>query len=353
MRFLALNESWNKFLSESGAVFANGRVQDFGDPAAEQRAAAGAGVICDLSQHGLIAIEGQDAFTFLQGQLTCDMNEISPSRSRLGAWCSPKGRVLVLFRVVHLTNGMLLQLPASQIEETIKRLRMYVLRSRVSLKDVSDEFVRIGLTGESATKLLQSRYGSAPRSPDDVVAMGNDRLIRLHGVAPRYQFIGESAHAADLWRAAAGTLTPAGAQAWTLLEILAGVPEIGQSDQHLPQMINLDLLDAVSFNKGCFVGQEIIARTHHLGRLKRRMYLLSADVTEGVEPGAPILAAASGSEAAGQIVSSARRVDGNGVIALAVLRIDAAKSGDLRFANANGPRVQLLELPYSIPDLQQ
>ena len=340
-------------MSQSGAVFGNGLVQNFGDPDAEQLAAADAGIICDLGQRGLIAIEGQDAFTFLQGQLTCDMKEISHSRSRLAAWCSPKGRVLVLFRVVHITTGVVLELPASQMEETINRLRMYVLRSRVSLKDVSDDFVRIGLAGESATELLESRYGSAPQSPDDVVAAGNDRLIRLHGVTPRYKFIGDSAHAADLWRAAAGMLTPAGAQAWTLLEILAGVPEIRQSDEHLPQMINLDLLDGVSFNKGCFVGQEIIARTHHLGRLKRRMYLVCADVTERVDPGAPILAAASGFEAAGQIVSSARRADGNGVIALAVLRIDAAKTGDLRLANADGPRVQLLELPYSIPDLEQ
>lgn len=340
-------------MSQSGAHFANGWVQDFGDPAAEQLAAAGAGVVCDLSQRGLIAIDGQDAFTFLQGQLTCDMNEISNSRSRLGAWCSPKGRVLVLFRVVHLSNGVLLELPASQIEPTIRRLRMYVLRSRVSLREVSDEFVRIGLAGDSATKLLESRYGSAPPSPDDVVASGDDRLIRLHGVAPRYEFIGNSAHAADLWRAAAAMLTPAGARAWTLLEILAGVPEIGQSDQHLPQMINLDLLNGLSFNKGCFVGQEIIARTQNLGRLKRRMYLLSADATQSVDPGVPILAAASGSEAAGQIVSSARRADGNGVIALAVLRIDAARTGDLRLAAADGSRVQLLKLPYSIPDLKQ
>ncbi len=340
-------------MSQSGAIFANGWVQDFGDPSAEQLAAAGAGVICDLSQRGLIAVQGQDAFTFLQGQLTCDMNEISPSRSRLGAWCSPKGRVLVLFRVVHLSDGALLELPASQIEQTIKRLRMYVLRSRVSLKDVSDDFIRIGLAGESATKLLQSRYGSAPRSPDDVAAAGDDRLICLHGAAPRYEFIGHSDHAEDLWRAAAGMLTPAGAQAWTLLQILAGVPEIRQSDEHLPQMINLDLLDGVSFNKGCFVGQEIIARTHHLGRLKRRMYLLSTEVTERVDPGAPILAAASGSEAAGHVVSSARRADRNGVIALAVLRIDAAKTSDLRLANADGPRMQLLKLPYSVPGLEQ
>lgn len=348
-----MNEFWKKFLSESGAVFANGLVQDFGDPAAEQLAAAGTGVICDLSQRGLILVEGDDAITFLQGQLTCDMTEISHRQSRVGAWCSPKGRVLVLFRAVHTTSGVLLELPASQMEATLKRLRMYVLRSRVLLKDVSDDSVRVGLAGESSTALLESRYGSLPRSPDEVAAAGNGRLIRLRGVVPRYQFIGNAAEAVDLWRGAAGMLTPAGVQAWTLLDILAGVPEISQSDEHLPQMINLDLLDGVSFSKGCYVGQEIIARTQHLGRLKRRMYLVSAGVHEGAVPGSPILAPASGSEVAGQILSSARRADGNGVIALAVLRIDAAKSGDLRLASVEGPRVQLLQLPYSMPDLER
>ncbi len=344
-----MNRSWKQFLSDFGAEFDKGVVKNFGDPLAEGRASSSAGVICDLSHRGLIAVEGEEAFTFLQGQLTCDLNEVTPTRSRLGAWCSPKGRVLALFRVVHTESGVLLQLPASQIESTLSRLRMYVLRARVSLKEVSDELVRVGLAGDSAEGVIERLSGSALGAPDEVAAVGGGHLIRLHGSVPRYQFIGDPNGAKNLWRAAVETLTPAGQHIWSLLEILSGVPEITQSDEHLPQMINLDILKGLSFKKGCYVGQEIIARTHYLGRLKRRMYLIAAGSGDCPLPGASVVSATAGSEA-GQIVTSARRSEANGFVALAVLRIDAAEAGALHLGSADGPRVELLSLPYSIGD---
>lgn len=344
-----MNEPWKKFLSQTGAVIDDGVVEDFGDPPAERRAASSAGVVCDLSHRRLIAVGGEDAFAFLQGQLTCDMNQISPAQSRLAAWCSPKGRVLMLFRVVHRADGLLLELPALQIEAAIKRLEMYVFRARVSLKDVSDDFVRIGLAGDAAESLLQSRYGTAPRSPDEAAAAGDDCIIRLHGPRPRYEFIGSPSRAEEIWRAAAGTLTPAGHQVWSLLQILAGVPEFTPSDEHLPQMINLHVLEGLSFHKGCFVGQEIIARAHHLGRLKRRMYLINAPAHATPARGTPIIDAAAGSEA-GQIIDSAPCSEAGSFAALAVLRIDAAKGGSLRLGAADGPQVELMELPYPTAD---
>ncbi len=345
-----MNRSWKKFLSQHDAVFDDGVVKNFGDPSAEGRAASSAGVICDLSQLGLIAVDGDDAFTFLQGQLTCDLNDVTPTRSRLAAWCSPKGRVLVLFRVVRAQNGFLLELPASQLEAILRRLRMYVLRARVSLKDVSDEFIRVGLSGDLATQVIEKLYGCAPSSADEVAAVGDAHLIRLHGNVPRYQFIGDPEGAEKLWRAAAKTLTPVGVRIWSLLEIYAGVPEITQGDEHLPQMINLDLLEGLSFKKGCYVGQEIIARTHHLGRLKRRMYLIRASAGQSPPPGAPIVDAAAGSEA-GQILTSAPRGEADGFAALAVLRIDAAATGTLHLGSAAGTRIELMDLPYPIGDV--
>lgn len=344
-----MNRFWRKFLSQQGAVFDDGVVNNFGDPLAEKRAASSAGVICDLSHRGLIAVEGDDAFTFLQGQLTCDLNDVTMARSRLAAWCSPRGRVLMLARVVRAQGGFLLELPASQLQEILRRLRMYVLRARVSLKDVSDEFIRVGLGGDSAIQVIEKLYGSAPGSADEVASAGDARLIRLHGSMPRYQFTGDPDGAEKLWRAAAQTLTPAGVQIWSLLEIYAGVPEVTQGDEHLPQMINLDLLEGLSFSKGCYVGQEIIARTHHLGRLKRRMYLIGAGAGQSPPPGAPIIDAAAGSEA-GQIVSSAPVGEADGFAALAVLRIDAAATGTLHLGSAAGPRIELMDLPYPIGD---
>ena len=341
--------SWKKFLSGYGAAFDDSAVKDFGDPLAEGRAPSSAGVICDLSHRGLIAVKGDDAFNFLQGQLTCDLREVSPARSRLAAWCTPKGRVLVLFRVVHADKGFLLELPASLRGAILGRLRMYVLRARVSLEEVSDGYVRIGLAGNSATEVIESLYGSAPRSADEVATSGDTRLIRLHGGVPRYQVIGDAKGAEALWRVAAQTLTPAGQRIWSLLEIFAGVPEITHGDQHLPQMINLDVLDGLSFNKGCYVGQEIVARSHYLGRVKRRMYLIGAGVGDQPPPGTPIVDATSGAEA-GQIVTSAARGDADGIAALAVLRIDATRTDALHLGSTEGPRVELLDSPYSLAD---
>jgi folate-binding protein YgfZ len=342
-----LNRCWKQFLSDYGAEFDNGVVKNFGDPRAEGRAASSAGVICDLSHRGLIAVEGDDAFTFLQGQLTCDLNEVTPTRSRLGAWCSPKGRVLALFRVVRAESGVLLELPASQLESTLRRLRLYVLRARVSLEEVSNDFVRVGLAGESTEDLIERLYGWALGAPDEMAAAGGSRLIRLHGRVPRYQFIGDPDGAKALWRAAMETLKPAGQNIWSLLEIFSGVPEITQPDEHLPQMINLDVLQGLSFKKGCYVGQEIIARTHHLGRLKRRMYLVAAGSGDTPLPGTSVIHATADSEA-GQIVTSARRSETDGFVALAVLRIDAAEAGALHLGSADGPELELLTLPYSV-----
>ncbi len=224
---------------------------------------------------------------------------------------------------------------------------MYVLRARVSLKPLSDDFVEVGLAGESAAELIAKRHGSAPELPDQVVTAGGNRIIRLRGHPPRFQFVGAPAEAEALWKSAAGVLTPAGHAAWSLLDILAGVPEGVGGDQHLPQMVNLDVLDGLSFTKGCYVGQEIIARTHHLGRLKRRMYLIASAAGDPPASGAPVVEAPGGSEA-GSIVSSAPRGDTNGFAALAVLRIDAAKSGALHLGSATGPSLELLEPPYAV-----
>jgi folate-binding protein YgfZ len=340
---------WKEFLSGCGANFDDGVVKDFGDPLAEERALSSAGVICDLSHRGLIAVTGDEAFTFLQGQLTCDLAEVNPTRSRLAAWCTPKGRVLVLFRVFHLDSGFLLELPGSLTEATLRRLRLYVLRAQVSLEDVSEDSVRLGLAGDSARVLIESRYGSAPRFPDAVATSGGVRLIRLHGAVPRYQFIGDTDGAEVLWRAATQSLAPVGQALWSRLEISAGVPEIMQGDQYLPQMINLDALGGLSFKKGCYVGQEIIARSRYLGRLKRRMYLIGAGVGDPPPPGAAVVDATAGPPA-GEVVSSGGRGQAGGFSALAVLRIDAAKSGVLHLGSTDGPRLELLDLPYPVGD---
>ena len=344
-----MNEDWKKFIVESGGRIADGAVDSFGDADAELRASVNGGVISDLSQFGLIAVRGADARSFLQGQLSSDLDAVDESRSQLGAWCSPKGRVLALFRIMQWKDTFLLKLPAPLVEPTLKRLRMYVLRARVELEDVSEHFVRLGLSGEAAAGILNDCFGEAPALPDQVRAADDSLLVRLSGETPRYEVICGVDEAGQCWRSAVPSLTPAGAAPWSLLGILAGVPEVTIADEYLPQMLNLDALDGVSFNKGCYVGQEIVARTQHLGRLKRRLYRLQVDTGEAPAAGASLYEASLGqtAAAAGQLINVCRHPDG-GFAALAVIRIDAVGKTALRLGAVDGPAAEILPLPYSV-----
>ncbi len=344
-----MNEDWEKFILKSGGRIADGAVESFGDAGAELRASVNAGVISDLSHYGLIAVRGADARSFLQGQLTSDLDTVDESRSQLGAWCGPKGRVLVLFRVMQRGDAILLKLPAPLVESTLKRLRMYVLRARVELEDVSDQLVRLGLSGEAAADILNDCFGETPASPGQVTAADDSLLVCLSGETPRYELVCDVDKARQCWQCAVPPLTPAGAAPWSLLGILAGVPEVTIADEFLPQMLNLDALDGVSFNKGCYVGQEIVARTQNLGRLKRRLYRLRLETDEAPATGAFLYEASSGqnSVAAGQLINVCRHPDG-GSAALAVIRIDAVGTTALRLGAVDGPATEILPLPYPV-----
>jgi len=344
-----VNEDWRKFILKSGGRITDGTVDSFGDAGAELQASVDAGVVSDLSQYGLIAVRGADARSFLQGQLSSDLGAVEASHSQLGAWCSPKGRVLVLLRIMQYKDAILLKLPAPLVESTMKRLRMYVLRSQVELEDVSDHFVRLGLSGAAAAGILNGCLGETPTSPDQVTAADDSLLVRLAGETPRYVAICRVDTARQCWQSAVPPLTPVGAAPWSLLGILAGVPEVYVGDEFLPQMLNLDALDGVSFTKGCYVGQEIVARTHYLGRLKRRLYRLHVDTNEAPATGASLYETgiAQSAEAAGQLINAGRHPDG-GFAALAVIRIDAVGKSALRLGAVDGPAVEILPLPYPV-----
>jgi folate-binding protein YgfZ len=257
--------------------------------------------------------------------------------------------VLALFRVMQRQDAILLKLPAPLVEPILKRLRMYVLRARVELEDVSELFVRLGLSGEAAAGILDNCFGETPASPGQVIAADDSLLVCLSGETPRYEMICGVDEAARCWRSAVPPLTPAGAAPWSLLGILAGIPEVTIADEFLPQMLNLDALDGVSFNKGCYVGQEIVARTQHLGRLKRRLYRLHVDTDDAPAAGASLYEANLGqtTEAAGQLINVCRHPDG-GFAALAVIRIDAVGKTPLRLGALDGPAAEILPLPYPV-----
>jgi folate-binding protein YgfZ len=351
-----MTAEWRTFLTSRGARYTGETVRGFGDAVSELQHAAQGDVIADLSQVGLIVARGEDTVAFLQGQVTNDMRELSARRSLLAAYCSPKGRALALMRLFMRGDSIYLALACDTLEATLKRLRMYVMRSKVILEDASAAFVHLGISGEGAEQALRERVAELPTQPDMTAQAGPFTVIRVRGEPPRFEVLSDDIEAMKgLWDHLGSRCTPVGAPAWNWLEIRAGLPAVypQTADAFVPQMMNLSQLGGISFTKGCYTGQEIVARMHYLGTLKRRMYRARVETEVAPKPGdelfapAPASASTSGSTGSvGRVVSAAPSPEG-GYELLAVVQIESVRAGALRLSQ--GPELQLLDLPYAVP----
>ncbi|HSJ95975.1 MAG TPA: folate-binding protein, partial [Myxococcota bacterium] len=292
--------AWLAFLAGRGARLAAEGVADFGALGEELAAARDATIRADLSPNALIAASGDDAAQFLHAQFTNDVLALSPGMAQWNGWCSAKGRLLATFLLLRRADGFLMMLPQEIAPAVAKRLGMFVLRSKVKLQDAGARHVRMGLAGTGAAAIAARHFGQAPapmasveRDGATCVALDETRFVIL--AAP------ESAPA--LWDALAQEARPAATAAWDWTSIQAGIPTIVAATQEafVPQMANLDLVGALSFRKGCYPGQEIVARTQYRGILKRRMALAHADAE--VAPGDAVYSAAFGEQAAGEVAN--------------------------------------------------
>ena len=341
-----MKPDWKQFLADVGGEFEEDALTGFGNPALEARAALGGHVFCDLSHQGRIAVSGPDTEAFLQGQITSDMRDVMGGRSRLGAHCTHKGRMLSLFRLFRYGSVVYLSLPRSMLEATLNRLRMYLLRVDVSLEDAGDAFVGLGLIGPDAEALLRDAWGDAPAAVDETVMRDEVLAIRVPAMdgRQRYEMYGELDAMETLWNKLNVQAAPGGRGAWELCETLAGVPVVypQTAEAFVPQMANLGLLGGVSFDKGCYTGQEVVARMEYRGELKRRMVLLRG-APEAPAPGVEVFCAGKATPV-GKVVRSARHPDGDAAV-LAVVRM-ASENGELRLEGSEGPKVSLEALPY-------
>jgi hypothetical protein len=343
---------WKTFLSDAGAEFAADKVAHYGNPEREQEVALSGLVFSDLSYLGVIAVYGNDAESFLLSQLSNDIRQVTDSNSQLNAYCTPKGRMLGLMRVFKLGETWYLRLPEDTLEAVIQRLRMYVMRADVTLEDVSDNFVRIGISGEQAADELATIVKNVPAEPDLVTHAGDIILLRVPGVRPRFEAYA-SAHetARELWDSLNVRGAPVGESAWRLLEIMAGLPAVyaATTELFVPQMANLQLVNGVNFKKGCYPGQEIVARMQYLGTLKRRMYLGRIDTDRQPSPGDSLFTRADSEQAIGRVVDAQPHPDG-GQAVLAVLQIKVAEAGDMHLGSSDGPAMVLEDLPYAFEE---
>jgi len=305
-------------------------------------------VFQELPHPGLIRFSGEEAQAFLHNQLSCDVAALTFGHSTYGAYCTPKGRVLASFLLWRSEQGLFMQLPSSLREPIQQQLSKFILRSKVKVENASGDRALIGVAGKDAAALLQQVLGAAPTSPHDVVHVDGATIIRLP--VDRYEIAVPREQAPRLAEAlgAADTAAP---EHWEWLAIRAGIPVIlpATQEQFVPQMVNLDLIGGVSFQKGCYPGQEIVARMHYRGTLKQRMYLANVAAEERPQPGDKLYSPGFGEQSSGAIVNAARSPEG-GHDVLAVVQIASAGGGDVRWKSPVGLPLRFMPLPYGVAD---
>lgn len=345
-----MKNEWKAFLVDAGAEFESGNeheVATFGNPEREKRYTLTGNVLCDLSHLGLIKVDGDDAETFLQGQATNDIAKIDASTSQQGSFCNPKGRIMASYRMFRRGDSYFLLMPKEMIEAIIKRLQMFVMMSKVSIVDASSELVRFGVSGTQSATEIQTILGDVPTDLDQAMDISATTIIRIGSESPRFIVLGDLESASQLWSKLNVQCAPAGASSWRLLDIVAGYPTIYEATKEafVPQMVNLELLEGVSFKKGCYTGQEIVARMHYLGKLKRRMYPLHFSADEAVKPGAVLFSAENKTQQPiGTVVDSAPSPEG-GVDALAVVTIKFAAAESKVYLDSLNGAVAVVGLP--------
>lgn len=347
-----MSSAWKTFLQNNGAEYdGQDAVVSFGSLQRERSMALTGTVFADLSQLGILAVRGKDAATFLQGQFTNDVVNLDSSHSQLNGICSPKGRLLATFRVLRDEQGFQLSIPRSMLESVTKRLQMFIMRSAVTLEDASDQVIRLGVSGPAASTELSALIAVLPSAVDEVVRSNDYTIVRIPGIQPRYEVMGPLSAMQKLWDSLNVRGAPIGTAAWQLLDILAGLPVITPetADAFVPQMVNFQLVGGVSFKKGCYTGQEVVARMQYLGKLKRQMYLAKVRSDEAPLPGNDLYSAADREQSAGKIVAAQPHPDG-GYMLLAVIQIATQAAGDIHLNSNDGPLLEFTELPYALAE---
>jgi len=296
--------------------------------------------VAPIAHLGVIKIEGEDAAKFIHGQLTQDFSLLDMNTARLAAFCSAKGRMQASFiGFKRSASEILLVCSKDILPSTLKRLSMFVMRAKAKLSDVSAEYELFGLIGD-ATKIVANMPNStwAKAEIDEAV------VVNLYpvGSVPR-----------QLWLAPTGTPAPQGAavspELWQWTEVRSGIATLSAPvfEAFVPQMLNYESVGGVNFKKGCYPGQEVVARSQFRGTLKRRAFVVHADAT--MSAGDEVFAADDGTQPAATVVQAAPAPQG-GFDAIVSAQLSALERGTLHLGSNHGPAMQILPLPYALLD---
>ncbi len=340
-----MHDTWRAFLATRQATFSDDAVQHFGNQHAELHSARQETVLADLSHHGLIRFTGEETSLFLNNLLSSDVKKLGGNQAQWSSFSTPKGRMLANFLIWRDNEAYLLQLPKSLQAAIQKKLSMYVLRSKTKPSDATTDTILLGLAGIHAATLIERHIGPLPAAPMDTAHHNGVTIIRLS--AQRFELAVPAEQAAAMWEKLAMDAKPVGQAVWSWLEVQDGTPWIlpATQEQFVPQMANMELIGAVSFSKGCYPGQEIVARTQYLGKLKRRMYLMHVAADE-VLPGQELYSTEMNGQASG-MVANAAPAPGGGFDVLAVVQISSLDH-DLHLGSLDGPVLIRKILPYAV-----
>jgi tRNA-modifying protein YgfZ len=309
---------------------------------------------CNHTGWSVLRVSGDDAVAFLHAQLSSDVRALEPGEGQYWCYNSPRGRMLA--------NGVLWRAPADVPDKAVtlllagdvadavrRRLAMFVLRAKVSLDGDSGTSTLIGIAGNGSAEASSQAFGVAPPPGRAVAFAGGASAFTLPD--RRIAIVAPQAERPVLHAALARHASLVTNDVWRWFGVAAGVPWItaATSDLFVPQMANWDLLGGVSFRKGCYPGQEIIARMQYLGKLKERLFAFHADALDAT-PGTRLYSAAFGAEqACGTVVNAAPDLVAGGVALLAVVQLAAVAANDVVLGERGGPRLMRRSLPYDVP----
>jgi len=341
-----MNNDWKQYLQTNITPCS-------GEPAGNKKA-DNTNIICAISQFSTLVVAGEDAASFMQGQFTNDVEKVDENHSQLNAICNNKGRMIANFRLFKHQQNYFLNLKSDLTEKTIQHLQNYILRAQVVIQDITEQLIHIGVSGDHATELLSPFIQNLKQGADSITFNDDYIAICVAGSKPRYEIFCSFKHAKDLWEKISERADIVNPSAWDYLNIQAGLPFIdaNTSEEFVPQMANMELINGLSFTKGCFTGQEIIARTHYLGKQKRRTYRIK--ITAKTEPVAGEKLATDTStenQYTGTLITVCP-ISEDEYEALAVIQIKSAEEGKLKLKNADA-KISLLDLPYSLEAIEE
>ncbi len=306
----------------------------------------------ELESIGVISFSGEDAVVFLHAQLTSDVTGLPPGRTQYSGYCSPKGRLLATFLLWRRDNEILMLIPDSLREAIQSRLTKYVMRARVTVADATVRYAIYGLSGTGAPAAVAGLCARAPRAMHEVACGEGVEVTRLP--VDRYLMLATAGNADAVRTRLLRDAVRHEERGWSRLDLEAGIAVItpDSQDAYVPQMVNLDLIGGVSYTKGCYPGQEIVARMHYLGKLKQRMYRVRVQASEPVRTGDPLYSREFGPDQASGAVLSGVGYDtdtaGNQE-ALAVIQKSCVEAGSVHLGSIDGPNLDFVALPYPLP----